>query len=66
MVFVVYISYFRLFRFIGEFSFFNYPFLFDPIAKNRILHIDAMVQMSQGYEVIKNSNHFVYSMSLFH
>jgi hypothetical protein len=33
------------------FSFFNYPFLFDSIAKNRIIHIDAMVQMSQEYEV---------------
>ncbi|KAJ3097588.1 hypothetical protein HDU96_000336 [Phlyctochytrium bullatum] len=34
----------------GEFSFFNYPFLFDPVAKTRILHIDAMVQMSQEFE----------------
>ncbi|KAJ1515736.1 hypothetical protein HMI55_003379 [Coelomomyces lativittatus] len=32
------------------FSFFNYPFLFDTIAKARILHIDAMVQMSLEYE----------------
>ncbi|KAI8847704.1 hypothetical protein BC829DRAFT_444369 [Chytridium lagenaria] len=35
---------------IVEFSFFNYPFLFDPVAKTRILHIDAMVQMSQEFE----------------
>ncbi|KAJ3095979.1 hypothetical protein HDU97_006328 [Phlyctochytrium planicorne] len=35
---------------ITEFSFFNYPFLFDPVAKTRILHIDAMVQMSQEFE----------------
>lgn len=33
-----------------EFSFFNYAFLFDPIAKSRIVHIDAMVQMTQEYE----------------
>jgi len=32
------------------FSFFNYPFLFDPVAKTRILHIDAMVQMSLEFE----------------
>ncbi|KAJ3126231.1 hypothetical protein HK101_005786, partial [Irineochytrium annulatum] len=35
---------------ITDFSFFNYPFLFDPVAKTRILHIDAMVQMSQEFE----------------
>ncbi|KAJ3334074.1 hypothetical protein HDU76_011598 [Blyttiomyces sp. JEL0837] len=35
---------------IVEFSYFNYPFLFDPVAKTRILHIDAMVQMSQEFE----------------
>ncbi|KAJ3413109.1 hypothetical protein HDV05_008505 [Chytridiales sp. JEL 0842] len=35
---------------ITEFSFFNYPFLLDPVAKTRILHIDAMVQMSQEFE----------------
>ncbi|KAI9175378.1 hypothetical protein H9P43_006739 [Blastocladiella emersonii ATCC 22665] len=35
---------------VDEFSFFNYPFLFDPAAKARIMHIDAMVQMSQEYE----------------
>ncbi|KAK6097690.1 hypothetical protein MT418_001787 [Batrachochytrium dendrobatidis] len=33
-----------------EFSFFNYPFLFDPIAKTRIMHIDARVQMSHKFE----------------
>ncbi|KAJ3218485.1 hypothetical protein HDU67_005287 [Dinochytrium kinnereticum] len=35
---------------IVEFSVFNYPFLFDPVAKTRILHIDAMVQMSMEFE----------------
>ncbi|KAH9263838.1 hypothetical protein BASA83_012715 [Batrachochytrium salamandrivorans] len=35
---------------VSEFSFFNYPFLFDPIAKTRILHIDARVQMSHEFE----------------
>jgi hypothetical protein len=34
----------------NEFSYFNYPFLFDPISKARIMHIDAMVQMAQEYE----------------
>ncbi|KAJ3092692.1 hypothetical protein HK102_004154 [Quaeritorhiza haematococci] len=33
-----------------DFSYFNYPFLFDPVAKTRIMHIDAMVQMSQEFE----------------
>jgi ubiquitin-protein ligase E3 A len=35
---------------ITEFSYFNYPFLFSPVSKTRILHIDAMVQMSQEFE----------------
>lgn len=35
---------------VTEFSFFNYPFLFDPVAKKRIMHIDAMVKMSLQYE----------------
>ncbi|KAJ3256240.1 hypothetical protein HK103_005603 [Boothiomyces macroporosus] len=35
---------------ITEFAVFNYPFLFDPVAKNRIMHIDAMVKMSHEYE----------------
>eukprot|EP00842_Homolaphlyctis_polyrhiza_P004893 jgi/Hompol1/5404/HPOL_004390-RA len=35
---------------IAEFSFFNYPFLFDPVAKTRIMHIDARVQMSHVFE----------------
>ena len=29
-------------------SFFDYPFIFDPASKSRILHIDAVVQMSQS------------------
>ncbi|KAJ3005697.1 UNVERIFIED_CONTAM: hypothetical protein HDU68_004503 [Siphonaria sp. JEL0065] len=33
-----------------EFSFFNYPFLFDPVSKTRVIHIDAMAQMSLEYE----------------
>ncbi|KAJ3218464.1 hypothetical protein HK099_005037 [Clydaea vesicula] len=33
-----------------EFSYFNFPFLFDPVAKTRILHIDAMTQMSLEFE----------------
>ncbi|KAI9343917.1 hypothetical protein DFJ73DRAFT_841034 [Zopfochytrium polystomum] len=33
-----------------DFSYFNYPFLFDPVAKTRVMHIDAMVQMSQEFE----------------
>lgn len=32
------------------FSFFNYPFLLDPVSKTRILHIDAMVKMSLEFE----------------
>ncbi|KAJ3358207.1 hypothetical protein HDU91_005277 [Kappamyces sp. JEL0680] len=35
---------------ITEFALFNYPFLFDPVAKARIMHIDAMVKMSLEYE----------------
>ncbi|KAJ3045187.1 hypothetical protein HDV00_011057 [Rhizophlyctis rosea] len=35
---------------ITDFSFFNFPFLFDPVAKSRIMHIDAMVQMSLEFE----------------
>ncbi|KAJ3321208.1 hypothetical protein HDV06_004551 [Boothiomyces sp. JEL0866] len=35
---------------ITEFAIFNYPFLFDPVAKNRIMHIDAMVKMTHEYE----------------
>ncbi|KAJ3051954.1 hypothetical protein HK097_007043 [Rhizophlyctis rosea] len=35
---------------VTDFSFFNYPFLFDPVAKSRIMHIDAMVQMSLEFE----------------
>ncbi|KAJ3171992.1 hypothetical protein HDU88_006804 [Geranomyces variabilis] len=35
---------------VAEFSYFNYPFLFDPVAKTRIMHIDAMVQMSLEFE----------------
>ncbi|KAI8994311.1 hypothetical protein BC832DRAFT_569636, partial [Gaertneriomyces semiglobifer] len=35
---------------IPEFTFFNYPFLFHPIAKTRIMRIDAMVQMSLEFE----------------
>lgn len=33
-----------------EFSYFSFPFLFDPVAKTRILHIDAMTQMSLEFE----------------
>lgn len=35
---------------VTEFSYFNFPFLFDPVAKTRIMHIDAMIQMSQEFE----------------
>nr|KAJ3421068.1 hypothetical protein HK105_004575 [Polyrhizophydium stewartii] len=35
---------------ISDFSFFNYPFMFDPVAKTRIMHIDARVQMSHEFE----------------
>lgn len=34
----------------NEFSYFKYPILFNPVSKTRILHIDAMVQMSQEFE----------------
>ncbi|KAJ1566403.1 hypothetical protein HK405_009955, partial [Cladochytrium tenue] len=34
----------------AEFSLFDYPFLFDPVSKSRVMHIDAMVQMSQEFE----------------
>lgn len=33
-----------------SFSFLNFPFLFDPVAKTRVLHIDAMTQMSLQFE----------------
>jgi hypothetical protein len=29
-------------------SFFDYPFIFDAASKSRIMHIDAVVQMSQS------------------
>ena len=32
------------------FSILNYPCLLDPVAKSRIMHIDAMVKMSLEYE----------------
>jgi hypothetical protein len=32
------------------FSFFDYPFLFDPIAKTRILRLDALYQMAVEFE----------------
>ncbi|TPX48859.1 hypothetical protein SeMB42_g00833 [Synchytrium endobioticum] len=34
----------------AEFCYFDYPMLFDPASKTRILHIDAMVQMSAEFE----------------
>jgi ubiquitin-protein ligase E3 A len=34
----------------SKFSFFKYPFIFDPIAKTRIMHIDALFQMSGEFE----------------
>ncbi|ORX97741.1 HECT-domain-containing protein [Basidiobolus meristosporus CBS 931.73] len=33
-----------------KFSYFNYPFLFDPSAKSLIFHVDAVCQMSKKYE----------------
>ncbi|KAI8826569.1 uncharacterized protein EV422DRAFT_1875 [Fimicolochytrium jonesii] len=35
---------------IPEFSYFHHPFLFDPVSKMRIMHIDAMAQMSLEFE----------------
>lgn len=32
------------------FSYFNFPYLFDPVAKTRIMHIDAVIQMSHQFE----------------
>jgi hypothetical protein len=32
------------------FSFFNFPFLLDPVAKTRVMHIDAMTKMSLEFE----------------
>ncbi|KAI8620991.1 hypothetical protein BC830DRAFT_362897 [Chytriomyces sp. MP71] len=32
------------------FTYFSYPFLFDPVSKTRILHLDAMTQMCLEYE----------------
>ncbi|KAJ3119077.1 hypothetical protein HK100_000475 [Physocladia obscura] len=32
------------------FSYLTYSFLFDPVAKTRVMHIDAMSQMSLQYE----------------
>jgi ubiquitin-protein ligase E3 A len=42
-------------------SLFEYPFLFDPVAKTRIMHIDAMTQMSAKFE-----NAFVNQALLIH
>ena len=33
-----------------RFSYFNYPFLFDPISKTKILRLDALYQMSEEFE----------------
>ncbi|KAK9720272.1 hypothetical protein K7432_004228 [Basidiobolus ranarum] len=33
-----------------KFSYFNFPFLFDPSAKSLIFHVDAVCQMSNKYE----------------
>ncbi|KAJ3076476.1 hypothetical protein HDU98_002920 [Podochytrium sp. JEL0797] len=33
-----------------QFSYFQHPYLLDPVSKTRILHIDAMAQMSLEYE----------------
>ncbi|KAJ3231579.1 hypothetical protein HDU78_007622 [Chytriomyces hyalinus] len=33
-----------------HFTYFTYPFLFDPVSKTRILHLDAMTQMCLEYE----------------
>ena len=34
----------------SKFSFFKYPFIFDPIAKTRIMHLDALYEMSGEFE----------------
>jgi ubiquitin-protein ligase E3 A len=34
----------------SKFSFFKYPFIFDPISKTRIMHIDALFKMSLEFE----------------
>lgn len=34
----------------SKFSFFKYPFIFDPIAKTRIMHLDALFKMSGEFE----------------
>lgn len=34
----------------SKFSFFKYPFIFDPIAKTRIMHLNALFQMSGEFE----------------
>jgi ubiquitin-protein ligase E3 A len=33
-----------------EFALINFPFLFDPVSKTRIMHIDAWMKMSLKYE----------------
>jgi ubiquitin-protein ligase E3 A len=43
----------------AKFAIFNYPFLFDPISKTRIMHIDAMVKMAKEYEETCVSKAFV-------
>jgi ubiquitin-protein ligase E3 A len=35
---------------VTDFALINYPFLFDPVSKTRIMHIDAWVKMSLKYE----------------
>jgi ubiquitin-protein ligase E3 A len=44
---------------VRSFSFFNYPFLFDPISKSRIMHIDSLVQMTSVYEAAHINQAFV-------
>ena len=42
-----------------EFSLLNYPFLFDPIAKSRVLRVESMSSMTSGFEMAFINNAFV-------
>lgn len=43
----------------ASFSLLNYPFLFDPIAKARVLRVESMTSMTGGFEEAFVNNAFV-------
>ena len=49
----------------GKFSFFKYPFIFDPIAKSRIMNLDALFEMSSEFEDAYVSQALVFHVQKF-